>query len=311
MLISIILPCFNEEGNLDQIYARLISVMQKAAVEYEILFVNDGSTDNSHDKLLSLSALDSRVKGFEFSRNFGHQAAISAGLDHAEGDVVIVMDADLQHPPELILSLLEKWREGYDIVNTIRRDPAGLSPFKKTTAKMFYKLINLLANTHIPDNSADFRLLDKKVVKEFRTLKERTKFLRGLVSWVGFRQCFIHYDAAPRYAGTSKYPVWKMIRFAFDGIVSFSTLPLHIATILGAIISVFSFVYASYAIYIRLITREALPGWTSVLVAVLFLGGIQLLSLGVFGEYLSRIYTEAKSRPTYIVRNTYGGKDPR
>lgn len=309
MLISIIVPCFNEEDNLNEIYSRLSSVMQTLGEEYELIFVDDGSTDNSLVRLTELYTGDSSVKVLEFSRNFGHQSAICAGLDCAQGDAVIMMDADLQHPPELIPTLIEKWKQGYEIVYTVRNDPPGISLFKKITAKAFYKFINAITQNHIPENSADFRLFDKKIVEQFRSLKEKTKFLRGLVAWVGFKQYPVYYDAAPRYAARSKYTVWKMIKFAFDGITSFSAFPLRIATILGMLVSSFSFVYAAYAIYIRLFTHEALPGWTSVLVAVLFLGSAQLLSLGVIGEYLNRVYTETKSRPTYILRNAYGYQD--
>jgi len=216
------------------------------------------------------------------------------------------MDADMQHPPELIPMLVDKWKDGYEIVCTIRNDPPDTSYFKKVTAKAFYNIINKLATIHIPENSADFRLLDKKVVSEFRDMRERTKFLRGLINWVGFKKCEVHYDALPRFAGNTKYTLWKMIKFAFDGITSFSAFPLHVSTIMGGLVSFFSFLYAMYAVSIKLFTQEAVPGWTSVLVAVLFLGGVQLLSLGVIGEYLNRIYTEAKGRPSYIVRTLYG-----
>jgi dolichol-phosphate mannosyltransferase len=279
--------------------------MKKARVEYEIIFVDDGSTDNSLVEMIKLRGIDDRVKVIELSRNFGHQAALLAGLNYANGDAVIMMDVDLQHPPELILTLIEKWQNGNDIVYTIRRYPPGTSFFKRITSKAFYRLINVLSKIDIPENSADFRLIDKKVVNEIRSLKERNIFFRGIVNWIGFKKVAVYYDAAPRYAGKSKYTFWKMIRFAFDGITSFSIFPLHIATIFGFIVSLFSFLYAFYAIYKRLFTSEALPGWASVLVAVLFLGGIQLLSIGVLGEYLGRVYSETKSRPIYIIRNIY------
>jgi len=306
MLISIIIPCFNEQESIPEIYSQLTSVMQQTGDEYEIIFVDDGSTDNTLAKLINLRTNDNKVKILEFSRNFGHQAAICAGLDYAQGDAVIMMDADLQHPPVLISQLIQKWKEGYEIVHTIRNDFPDTSLFKEITSKAFYKLINVLAKINIPENSADFRLLDKKVVGHIRALKEKAKFFRGLVTWVGFKQYALHYDPSPRYAGESKYSLWKMLKLALDGITSFSAFPLHISTIIGILISFFSFVYAVYAIYIKLVAGEALPGWTSVLVAVLFLGGVQLLSLGVIGEYLNRIYSESKARPTYILRNIYG-----
>ena len=302
-LISIVIPCFNEEGNVAEVYSRVTSVLQSLEVGYELIFVDDGSTDRTCEMLTSLCASDDRAVLIELSRNFGHQQAIYAGLEHARGDALIMMDADLQHPPALIPKLLEKWREGYDIVYTVRKDPPGTALFKKATAKFFYRLVNFFAALHIPENSADFRLLDKEVVKHLRSLREKAKFLRGLVEWMGFEKYAIYYEASPRYAGRTKYSVIKMVKFAFDGITSFSTLPLHIATILGVLVSILSFLYAAYAIYMRLFTREAVPGWTSVLVALLFLGGIQLLCLGVIGEYLGRVYEEAKNRPPYIIRN--------
>jgi len=303
MLISIILPCYNEEDNLNELHSRLSDVMEAIGEPYEIIFVDDGSTDNTLDKLIDICKTDKQYRIFQFSRNFGHQQAISAGLDHAQGDAVIMMDTDLQHPPELIPALIEKWKEGYEIVYTIRNDPPGTSLFKKMTAKIFYKLINTLANINIPENSADFRLLDKKVVEQLRLIKEKPKFFRGLIGWVGFNKCAVYYDASPRHAGKSKYTVWKMIKFAYDGITSFSAFPLHIATALGVMVSFISFLYAVYAIYARLFTNQTLPGWTSVLVAVLFLGGVQLLSLGLIGGYLGKAYEELKQRPSYIIRD--------
>jgi glycosyltransferase involved in cell wall biosynthesis len=309
MLVSIVLPCFNEEENIEEMYSRLISVLQVVGGKYELLFVDDGSSDNSLVKLRNLCTADSNVRVLEFSRNFGHQAAISAGIDHARGDIVIMMDADLQHPPELIPALLEKWKQGYEIVYTVRRESQSISSFKRITAKLFYKLINLLSGTNVPENSADFRLLDKRVINELRSLGERTKFFRGLVSWVGFKQCAVQYESAQRYAGQRKYSVWKMMTLACEGIMSFSSYPLHIATVFGIVVSVFSFTYAAYAVYTRLFTQEALPGWTSILVSLLFLGGIQLISLGIIGGYLGRVYEELKGRPPYIIRNSFGWAD--
>lgn len=306
MHISIVLPVYNEEKTINEMYLRLSAVMADIPAGCEFIFVDDGSSDNSIDRLIALAYRDNRVKIIELSRNFGHQAAICAGLEHARGDAVIMMDADLQHPPELIPLLLEKWQEGNDIVYTVRNSSPDFGFTKRVSAKIFYKIINLLARINIPENSADFRLFDKKVLCQLLRLKERTKFLRGLVSWVGFRQAAVSYDAAPRYAGESKYTPVKMIKFAFDGITSFSTIPLHISTIIGVMVSGVSFSYAVYAVWIKLFTDRAMPGWTSVLVSVLFLGGVQLLSLGIIGEYLNRIYTETKARPEFIVRKSYG-----
>ncbi len=305
MLLSIVIPCFNEEESLDELYLRLRKVLEENGLNYRLIFVDDGSTDKTIQKLIELRSGDKRVRVLELSRNFGHQAALCAGLDHSGGDAVIMMDADLQHPPELIPELISKWKEGHEIVYTIRKDPPGTSLFKRKTASCFYRLINLLARINIPENSADFRLLDKKVVDEFMRIKERTRFLRGLIRWVGFRQCPVCYEAAPRFAGRSKYTLWRMIRLAFDGITSFSTFPLHLATFFGSFISILGFAYALYALYVRLFTGRALPGWASMVVTVLFLGGIQLLCLGIIGEYIGRIYTESKFRPLYVLRNIY------
>lgn len=310
MIISVVLPVCNEEKTIDEMYTRLAGVVCGLTDEFEFIFVNDGSSDYSGNKLANLASRDTRVKIIELSRNFGHQAAICAGLEYSRGDAVIMMDADLQHPPELVPLLLQKWREGNDIVFTVRDSSADFGFFKNITAKFFYKCINLLSSIDIPENSADFRLFDRSVVNQLLRFKERTVFLRGLVAWVGFRKVAVHYDAAPRHAGETKYTLVKMVKFAFDGITSFSTIPLHISTIIGVIVSLFSFSYAVYAIWIKLFTDRALPGWTSVLVSVLFLGGVQLLSLGIIGAYLNRIYTETKGRPKFIVRSAYGLEKP-
>ncbi len=309
-MISVVLPCFNEQDNVEIVHDSLSAVLPKLDPAYEIIFVNDGSSDGTARKLAELAAKDPRVQTVEFSRNFGHQAAICAGLDLASGDAVVMMDADMQHPPEMIPALVEKWKEGFDVVYTVRVDPPDIGYFKKSTSRFFYKLINVLAKIELPENSADFRLVDRKVVACLRDLKETTKFFRGLIRWIGYRQVGISYTAAPRHAGVTKYTVWKMVKFAFDGITSFSTFPLHIATMVGFVVSVLSFVYASYALYIKIFTNLALPGWASILIPVLFIGGIQLMCLGIIGEYIGRIYSESKARPTYIIR-TINGKEPR
>jgi dolichol-phosphate mannosyltransferase len=306
MLISIILPCYNEGANLGEVYGRLSAVMRSLTEDYEIIFIDDGSTDETQAELARLAESDHRVKAIGFSRNFGHQAAISAGLDYARGEAVIMMDADLQHPPELIPLLVEKWRQGFEVVNTTRNDPPDIPRMKKFSARLFYRLINTFSDITIPENSADFRLLDGKVADEFRSLKEGSRFVRGLVSWVGFRQCFVPYDASQRHAGKSKYTFTRMVRFGLEGITSFSVHPLQIATLIGAAVSVLSFLYAAYAVSIRLFTDQAVPGWASVLVALLFLSGVQLLSLGVIGIYLGKVWMEVKSRPNYVIRSTFG-----
>lgn len=306
MLISVIIPCFNEEGNIEPLYTRLVSVLGNLKMDFELIFIDDGSSDNSLNRIKEICDVDNRVKAIELSRNFGHQSAICAGLDYAEGDAVIMMDADLQHPPELIPELAEKWMGGYDIVYTVRNDPSDIPFLKRITSKIFYRIMNLLTEINLPENSADFRLFDRKVVHQFRALTEKAKFFRGLVSWVGFKQCAVSYVPSQRLSGQTKYTFSRMIRFALDGILSFSAFPLRVSMFFGFLVSIISFAYAAYAIFIRLFTNTALPGWTSVLVSVLFLGGIQLLSLGVIGEYLDRIYKESKSRPMYILRNLHG-----
>lgn len=308
--ISVIIPCFNEEKGIVDFYEELSCVMAANTDQYEILFIDDGSTDLTLDTLLEVYRKDEHVRVLELSRNFGHQAAISAGLDAAEGDAVIMMDADMQHPVAVIPAMLEKWLEGYDVVYTIRNDPPDIRPFKKITAKLFYKSINFLGNINLPENSADFRLLDAMVVEQFKRITEKTKFLRGLVSWVGFRQYALQYDAAARHAGESKYTLKKMFKFAFDGITSFSAFPLHISTFIGVFVSLLSFIYAGYAVFIKIFTDEALTGWASLLASVLFLGGVQLLSLGIIGEYLHRIYIETKGRPIYITRKEHSREQP-
>lgn len=304
-MISIVIPCFNEEGNIRAMYDRLTSVMGSVGHDYELLFVDDGSTDDTLNRLKQIHAADKRVKIIEFARNFGHQPAVCAGLDYADGDAVIMMDADLQHPPELIPEMVRKWEEGIEVVYTVREDAEDISWFKKMTSKGFYRLFNAVIKEKIPENSADFRLMDKKVVRQFRELRERTKFLRGLIAWVGYRQAAVRYKADRRYSGKSKYTLWRMFRFSLDGMVSFSAFPLHISTVFGFAVSLLSFVYTLYVVYIKLFTQNAVPGWASVMVAVLFLGSIQLLSIGIIGGYLNRIYTELKYRPVYIVRNIH------
>ena len=305
-MISIIMPVFNEQEALPQLYRRVSEVMKCVNMPFELIFVNDGSTDKSLEIALGLCQEDKNVKVLELSRNFGHQVALMAGLDYAKGDAVITMDADLQHPPELIPELIKKWREGYDVVYTCRQRTADTGPLKNITSHLFYTIVNHLSEVDIPPGAADFRLLDRKVVEAFRTLGERALFHRGLVSWVGYRQTAIHYEARERYGGKSKYSFLRMLRFAADGITSFSSIPLYVSAFIGMLISAVSFVYAAFAIYAWLFTDRVVEGWTSVIVAVLFLGGIHLITLGIQGAYLGRIYNEVKGRPRYLVRRTYG-----
>ena len=304
--VSFVIPVFNEEQSLSGLYSRLKAVIDQQGLSYEIIMVDDGSTDTSIFEIHKLNEKDHHVKLISFSRNFGHMIALSAGLDYASGDAVITLDADLQHPPEIIPKLIEKWQGGAEVVNTVRKEASSTGFIKKITAGFFYWLINKIARINLTANTADYRLLDRKVVATLKTLKERSRFIRGLVSWVGFKQAFIEYHADERVAGKTKYSFSKMVSFAIDGITSFSAVPLRLATYLGLIMSFFSFLYIVYAIYIRFFTSRAIAGWTSVMVAVLLIGSVQLVFLGIIGEYLSRVFDETKKRPLYIVSKKIG-----
>jgi glycosyltransferase involved in cell wall biosynthesis len=305
-MISIVVPVFNEEENLPELYRRISAVMNHVHLSFELIFVDDGSTDRSLDMMLELSEKDKSVKIIQFSRNFGHQSAIFAGIDYAHGEAVIMMDSDLQHPPELIQKLIEKWKEGYEVVYTCRDETEDASLFKRLTSHCFYALVYHLAEVNISAGTADFRLLDRSVVESLRAFGERSIFLRGIINWLGYRQAAIRYRAAARYSGTSKYSFPRMLRFATDGITSFSSIPLYISAFLGLIISFLSFLYVLMVVYVRLFTDRAVEGWTSVMVALLFLGGIHLSTLGIQGIYLGQIYKEVKGRPRYLIRRIYG-----
>ena len=301
--LSVVIPVFNEAENLLPLHARLVKVLKN---NYEIIFIDDGSTDNSLQVIATLHQQDNKVKAVSFSRNFGQMAALSAGLDLAHGDAVIMLDADLQHPPELIPELVRQWEAGAKVVNTIRKETKGAGQWKGLMARFFYWLINRIAKINLPAGSADYRLLDRQVVDTLKNIRERSRFLRGLVGWLGYKQTFVEYEADARTAGQSKYSWGKMFSFALDGITSFSAAPLRLSTYLGLTVAGLSFLYILYAVYIRLFTRQAIEGWTSVLVTVLFIGGVQLIFLGVIGEYLSRVFEETKQRPLYIVDRQIG-----
>lgn len=304
--LSIIIPVCNEEGNLKALYDRLTKVLKPLGLSYEMIFVDDGSQDASLEVLAGLNQKDGNVKVISFSKNFGHMFALSAGIDHAQGEAVIMLDADLQHPPELIPELVKRWQGGAQVVNTLRKETKGAGLVKKITSAGFYWLINKIAKIDLKPSAADYRLLDRSVVDTLKGIKERSRFLRGLISWVGYKQEFVPYEADARTRGKSKYSVSKMMAFAMDGITSFSSLPLRLASYLGLFIVFISFLYILYALYIRFFTDQAIAGWTSVLVAVLFIGSIQLIFLGVIGEYLSRIFQETKQRPLYIIKKKIG-----
>ena len=307
---SIVAPVFNEEQIIEELHRRVTEAMDTLDEPYELVLINDGSHDRSLELMHKLRESDPRVKIINFSRNFGHQVAITAGLDYAQGDAVIIIDADLQDPPEVILQLIEKWKEGYEVVYAMREERKGESWFKETTAKLFYRLIIRITDIDIPPDTGDFRLADRKVVQALRTLRERHRFMRGLSVWAGFRQTGVRYVRSERFAGETKYPLRKMIRFALDGITSFSYLPLQIATYFGFAIASLSLIGIAAVVFLRLYGHQALLGQATTLVSVLFLGGIQLIFLGIIGEYLGRIYDEVKARPLYVVSNTWGFDEP-
>ena len=299
--ISLIIPCYNEESNIEALYIEIEKYIKKY-FNHEILFVDDGSTDNSLKIIKSLSTKDTNVKYISLSRNFGHQNALKAGYDSSSGDCVISLDCDLQHPPQMIDMLVEKWKEGYGVVYTVRKDNSNQSIFKKASSKLFYKIINILTKTEIKVGAADFRLLDKSIVDVIRKLDENDLFLRGIISWIGFKQTSIEYYPDPRYSGKTKYSFRKMLELAFTGITAFSVQPLKISIYLGFIISFSVFIYGGFAIIASILTDKTIPGWTSVIVSVLFIGGIQLIMLGIIGEYLGKLFIENKKRPNYIIK---------
>ena len=301
-MVSIVLPACNEEHNIVPMAAALHKTLAGQDVDYQIIFVDDGSRDLTLEKLKELHAADSRLEYIALARNLGHQNALKAGLDHAAGDCVITMDADFQHPPELLPQFLDKWRQGYDVVTTIRCDDRRTPLLKRLTSRLFYRVLNRLSDINLHQGAADFRLLDRSVVEVFRGLPERQLFFRGMTAWVGFRQTSLPFTAAERRSGRSKYSPRRMIRFALTGITSFSIKPLRLSVALGSIIALLSFAYGIYAVWTKLFTDRAIPGWTSVLASVLFIGGMQLIVLGIIGEYIGKLLLEVKHRPHYLVR---------
>lgn len=304
--LSIIVPMYNEELNIDRFFETLLPVLSRLDLEYEIICINDGSKDRTLEMLLDYRKNNPRIKIISFSRNFGKELALTAGLHRFHGKAIIPIDADLQHPPEFIEELIAKWREGYDVVYAVKKIRLGESSFKRFTANLFYRFINFISDTPILRDAGDFRLFDRRVVEQLNRIPERTRFMKGLYSWVGFNQIGIEFDQQPRHLGKTKWNYWKLWNFALDGITLFSTTPLRLWSYLGIIISLISFGYASFLVIRTLIYGRDVPGYASIMVMILFLGGLQLISLGVIGEYLGRVYAETKRRPLYVIRESYG-----
>ena len=302
--ISVIVPLFNEAENIHLLHQRLTEVIQKISGSYELVFVNDGSRDQTLPLVKGIAAADPHVKYINFSRNFGHQIAVTAGLDYCNGEAIVIIDADLQDPPELISEMYSKMKEGYDVVYAKRKSRQGETFMKKLTAKVFYRLLQRITSVNIPVDTGDFRIISHKIVKVLKQMPEQQKYLRGQIAWAGYRQTYIEYERQQRHAGETGWPYRKMIRFALDGITSFSNFPLKFATASGIIVFVISFLLMLYALYSRFVTKEFVAGWTSLMLVVLFIGGIQLLSIGIIGEYISRMSANVRNRPLYIVEDT-------
>ncbi len=301
--ISVIVPCFNEEESLTTFNQTLIRCLPET-YSFEIIYVNDGSSDNTFRIITSLAKSNPAIKYISFSRNFGHQNALKAGYDFASGDCAISLDADLQHPPAVIPELIAKWEEGFEIVNTMRNDHASISFSKKISSRIFYQIMRKLSDVNIENGMADFRLIDKKVLKQLKLFNENYLFFRGIIPWMGFRQTIVPFTANERFAGTTKYTFQKMLKFATTGVTAFSVKPLKISIYLGSVIAMVSFIYGLYAAYIHIFTDRAITGWTSVIFSVLFIGGINLLMLGIIGEYLGKLFIENKRRPNYLISDT-------
>jgi len=301
--LSLVIPTFNEEGNVQRLYNEILLVLKQLQIStYEVIFIDDGSSDQSLQCIEALRAQDTNVHYLQFSRNYGHQHALKAGLDHARAAAVISLDADLQHPPALIADMVQLWRQGAEVVYTRRNDKQNVGLFKKLSAKAFYWLANRLSEVPIEEGTADFRLLDRKVVDAIKTFKESHLFLRGLIPTLGFKQVALDYEPAVRFSGQSKYSLGKMFHFAINGITSSSAKPLYFSIYLGLFFAFLAFVYGCYAIYIAVFTDAAITGWTSLIASVLFIGGIQMILIGIVGIYLGKLFVQSKQRPTYIIK---------
>ena len=300
--ISFVVPVFNEEENIHEFHRRLTQVMAPLPYDYEILFIDDGSKDRTSQLIRELAEKDHHVQGYVFARNFGHQLALTCGLDQSTGDAVISMDGDLQHPPEMVPELLKKWEEGYEIVQTVRKATEDATWFKNITSRLYYKLINSMSEVRVTPGGSDFRLMDRKAVDALNRFRERARFIRGMVNNLGFRYTTLEFVAPPRFAGHSKFSLRKMLRFALDGITAFSRVPLRLALYVGCIAGLGSILLIGHVIYVKYIIQDAVPGWTTLAAAEFFLGGVELIGIGIVGEYVGRIFDEVKQRPLYIIR---------
>ncbi|HLO75535.1 MAG TPA: glycosyltransferase family 2 protein [Magnetospirillum sp.] len=305
-VLSLVVPMFNESGNVDGLFARLTEVVGGLGVSYEIVCVDDGSRDDTVARVVDHHRRDPRIKVVELSRNFGKELALTAGLRHATGQAVVMIDADLQHPPEVIGEMLDKWRQGYEMVIALRRGRDDESAFKRNSAEAFYRLFAQVSEVRLPRGAGDFRLLDRKVVDVLNAMPEHTRFMKGLYAWVGFRQTTIPYDVAPRAAGVTKFNAIRLFRLAIDGIISFTSVPLKVWTFIGMLVAIFALLYGLLFIVKTLVLGIDVPGYPSLIVAIMFFSGVQLISLGVIGEYLGRVFTEVKNRPLFVVRSAIG-----
>jgi polyisoprenyl-phosphate glycosyltransferase len=303
--LSVIIPIYNESGIIDELNNRLIKACRLITDNFELIYVNDGSKDNSFELLVQLTKTNKECNYINFSRNFGHQIAVTAGLDACRGNSVVIIDGDLQDPPELIPELYAKHKEGYEVVYAQRKSRSGESIFKKYTAKIFYKLLRKLTNVNIPVDTGDFRIIDRKVVDALKNMPEQNKFLRGQIAWIGYRQTAVLFDRQERKVGTSGYPFSKMLKFALDGITGFSDRPLAFVTRMGFWVSFFSFIVIIYALLSHFVLRQTITGWTSIIISTMFIGGIQLFSIGIIGEYISRINNDSRNRPLYIIESAH------
>lgn len=309
MLLSVVVPVYNEEVNIQQFYRTITEVMSKLPYEYELIYVDDGSKDGTPLLLQELAEKDHHVKGIVLARNFGHQVALTCGLDHAKGDAVITMDGDMQHPPELVPEMVKYWEEGYDVVRTIRDSTQDASWAKSFTSRMYYKLMNAMSNVQIVEGGSDFRLMNRKSLETLKRFREHGRFLRGIIGDIGYQQKDIHFVAPPRFAGTSKFNVRKMLHFALDGIAAYSKLPLRVAFYVGLCCGLLSLLMILHILFVYFFTDHVISGWATLGVAIFFLGGIQLVGLGIIGEYVGRVFEEVKQRPLYWVKDCFNCED--